>query len=208
MGFSLLLHFGFASQLSLGIVFLLSVWPKLRQPFGFMQSVIEYKILPAKVAQVFGLLLIPLEAFLVFAFLTGFLTDIALSLATLLLSAFLVAVGINLRRGRKIACACFGNASEQISLRTLVRLLLLLTITILLLAFRSMGVTQVPTLGMMIVDASAFIYLLLTTLLAVFLIQLAAWILSLPELVFLVHNLGRNQPLASTRKAADGTEIT
>lgn len=72
---SVLAHFALASQLGLGIVFLLSALPKLRRPLAFARSVVEYEILPAKVAYVFGLALIPLEAFLAIACLTGWLTD-------------------------------------------------------------------------------------------------------------------------------------
>src|SRR5688572_2451657 len=101
-------HLAFASQIALGIVFLLSVLPKLRAPFTFAESVVEYKILPAKAAYMFALILIPAEALLAISFLTGWLTSITLPLATVMLIAFLVAVGINLRRGRRISCGCFG----------------------------------------------------------------------------------------------------
>ncbi len=119
MEVSVLSHIALAAQFGLGIVFLLSALPKLRRPLPFAHSVVEYRILPAGVAYVFGLALIPLEIFLTLAFLTGWLTDVALPVATLMLIAFLVAVGVNLRRGRQIPCGCFGNVSELISPRTL-----------------------------------------------------------------------------------------
>lgn len=189
MQVSVILHFAFAFQLCLGIVFLLSVLPKLRYPLVFAQSVVEYKVLPAKVAQAFGLALIPLEAFLAIAFLTGWLTDFALPLGTVLLLLFLVAVGINLKRGRKISCGCFGNASEQISPRTLTRLLLLLGIVLLLAAFRSTGDASLPNLGTLIADGSTLTYLWLMAFLAAFLILLGTWILSLPEMIFLARQV-------------------
>src|SRR5574341_319866 len=78
MEISVLSYFALALQFSLGIVFLLSALPKLREPLAFVGGVVEYKILPAQVARVFALALIPLEAFLAVAFLTGLWTEIAL----------------------------------------------------------------------------------------------------------------------------------
>ena len=189
MDISLLAHFAFASQLSLGIVFLLSALPKLRQPLAFARSVVAYDILPVNVSYVVGIVLIPLEAFLAIAFLTSYWTSLALPLAAILLIAFFVAVGINVHRGRKIACGCFGNATEQISPRTLTRLLLLLCVVLLLAAFRSMGNSALPDLTSMTTDRSVFLYLLQTLFLAVFLILLGAWILSLPEIMLLMRHL-------------------
>lgn len=51
MKFSVLFDLAFASQIGIGIVFFLSVLPKLRRPLAFARSVVEYKILPLLVAQ-------------------------------------------------------------------------------------------------------------------------------------------------------------
>jgi hypothetical protein len=124
-----------------------------------------------------------------------------------MLIAFLVAVGINLRRGRKISCGCFGNANEQISSRTVARLLLLLTVVLLLLALRSMENTALLNLGTMMADGSTLMYLLQTAFLAASLILLASWMLSLPELVVLIRHLPWSQPITGNRKEGDGTEV-
>lgn len=188
MEISVLFHLAFASQIALGIVFLLSVLPKLLGPLTFARSVVEYKILPAKISYMFALVLIPLEALLSISFLTGWLTDIALPIATVMLITFLIAVGINLRRGRRVSCGCFGDSNKQISPRTSARLLLLLAAVLFLMAFRSIQRTPLPNLGMMIANPLAFTYFLLTAFLAVFLLLLATWILSLPELVSLARH--------------------
>ncbi len=206
MEISTLSHFAFAFQLSMGIVFLLSVLPKVRRPLAFAQRVVEYKILPAKAAQVFGLALIPLEAFLAIAFLTGLWTDIAMPLATLMLLAFIVAVGINLRRGRRISCGCFGNASEQISPRTLARLMLLLAVVLLLMASRGVAGASLPIPAAMTADLSSFIYLLQTAFLAVFLILIATWMLSLPELVPLGRNWRASRPASGNSEGRERLE--
>ncbi|HKY55672.1 MAG TPA: MauE/DoxX family redox-associated membrane protein [Anaerolineales bacterium] len=185
---SIFFHLAFAFQISLGIVFLLSVLPKVRGPLTFAQSVVEYQILPAKVAYAFALALIPLEALLAASFLTGWLTDFALPVAAMMLITFLIAVGINLRRGRRISCGCFGNSNEQISSRTSARLLLLLATVLFLIIFGSTQSTPLPNLGMMMTNPLMFTFFVLTAILAVFLLLLAIWILSLPDLVFLVRH--------------------
>jgi hypothetical protein len=184
-------HLAFALELSLGIVFLLSALPKFRQPLAFAQGVVGYKILPAGVARVFALALIPLEAFLALTFLTGWLTGIALLLAMITLLAFLFGVGINLRRGRRIPCGCFGETSEPISLRTLARLFMLLAAVLLLATYRTTGEPW-PGLGLLVTNASAasaLVYLLHTVSLAASLVLLGAWLLSLPELAVMLRSL-------------------
>lgn len=204
----LLPHLAFALQLSLGFVFLLSTLPKLRRPMEFAQSVVEYRILPAKIASIVALALIPLEAFLMVAFLTGWRTDAAFPIALVMLSIFTIAVGINIRRGRRIACGCFGSASEQISRRTLARLLVLLTVVLLLFAFRSRAGISVLNLAVLMAAGSTWIYLLQAVMLALFLILLAAWLLNLPELVFLVRTLGWTQVSADNTESQNELEAT
>src|SRR5574341_510058 len=198
MEISVLSYFALALQFSLGIVFLLSALPKLREPLAFVGGVVEYKILPAQVARVFALALIPLEAFLAVAFLTGLWTEIALPLSTVLLSLFLIAVAINLRRGRSVQCGCFGNTGELISPRTLARLLLLLIVVTFLTAFRSRSSSSLPVLARMTADMSTLIDFNQIVFLSAFLILLSAWILNLPELISLSGYLRRSQLSAKT----------
>lgn len=197
-------HFAFAIQLSLGIVFLVSVLPKLYQPLAFVRSVVDYKILPVQMASGFAMALLPLEALLAVAFLTGWMTDLALPLAIGMLIIFLIAVGINVRRGREIPCGCFGNTSERISRRTLTRLLMLIFMVLILLVYRSIRNAPLPGLVLLPTDvalASMFTYLLQTIFLAAFLLLLGAWILSLPELIGLASNFGKREPLSAGTKA-------
>lgn len=191
-----------AAQLSLGIIFLLSAIPKIRQPIAFAHNVIAYDVLPIRVAHAFALIMIPLEALLAISFLTGWLLDSALPIATIILIAFAIAVGINLRRNRKVPCGCFGDASEQISPRTLVRLLLLLVTTLLLLILRSALHIQTFTLGFLD-NTAAFTYLLLAIFLAAFFILLASWLLNLPELISLIGRQTRRRSSSSHVKAGN-----
>jgi hypothetical protein len=207
MRFSILAYFAFVSQFSLGIVFLLSALPKLRRPLAFTRSVVAYEILPDNVAYLFALILIPLEVFLAIALLTGVLTDIALLLALVLLTIFLVAIWINLKRGRRISCGCFGETSEQISPRTLARLFLLLAVVLFLVSFRNTGGASLPHLGAMTANGSTLIYLLQSVFVAVFLILLGAWMLNLPELALLVRYWRGVQLLSGDTKDRNEMEV-
>lgn len=199
-------HLAFAAQLALGIVFLLSALPKLRRPRAFVRSVAAYEILPPGVAQVFALALIPTEVALALAFLTGSLVGVALPLAAAVLLAFLVAVGINLRRGRRVTCGCFGEASEEISPRTTARLLLLLTVVLLLAAFRGARGASWPGPESPPADVSTLAYLLQVAALAAFLILLAAWLLRLPEMVAIARQLRWSRPAAGDTGGEAGVE--
>jgi hypothetical protein len=129
---------------------------------------------------------VAIECFLAFAFLTGWMTPAALLLAAATLLAFAAAVAINLRRGRRIPCGCFGGESERISGRSLVRLSMLLAAVLLLAVVPAsrVTVTTLPENGL-----SALAYLVEAGSVALFLVLAGAWLLSLPELVFTLRQL-------------------
>jgi len=187
-------HLIYAAQLSLGIVFLLSALLKMRRPHDFAKRVVEYKVLQTSIAYGLGWTLIPLEALLAMALLTSNWTVVALPLAAVLLAAFLGAVALNLARGRRIPCGCFGAESEQISTRTLVRLLLLLTVALLLVVYRSVESEPLPSIGSTVADGSAVAYAVDVAALSAFLVLLGAWALSLPELALLARHPRQLQP--------------
>src|SRR5258707_12823645 len=104
---SVLVHVIYAAQISLGIVFLLSAWPKLRHPLAFARNAIEYEVLPAPIGYIFGLVVIPVETILAITLLTGWYIDMTLPLAAGFLFAFLLGVRINLKRGGKSSMGVF-----------------------------------------------------------------------------------------------------
>jgi uncharacterized membrane protein YphA (DoxX/SURF4 family) len=184
----MLLHSIFVLQLSVGIVFLLSAFSKFLEPRQFMRTVAKYEILPAPIASLFALMLVPLEVFLAISFLTGWLIDIALPLAAVTLAVFLMAVGINLNRGRKVRCGCFGNVDEQISSRTVARLSLLVLAVLIQIIFRVASGTATPDVSQLVVSWATFVYLLLSVFLATSFVLLGAWMLNLPELISLARS--------------------
>jgi Methylamine utilisation protein MauE len=114
-------------QLALGGVFLVSSLGKARRPLAFLSGVAEYRILPIPLAYAFGAVLIPAEAFVALALLSGLAVAVALPLATGLLLVFSAAVAINLRRHRDMLCHCYGSlGGERLSARSLVQLALLI----------------------------------------------------------------------------------
>ena len=114
-------------QLALGGVFLVSSVGKARHPLAFVRGVADYEILPVPVAYAFGAALIPAEAFVALALLSGWAAGVALPLAIGLLLVFAAAVALNLRRHRDMLCHCYGSlGGERLSPRSLVQLALLI----------------------------------------------------------------------------------
>jgi hypothetical protein len=97
----------------LGCIFLISAFPKLRHPKGFILIVLEYRILPPALGRLYARLLPPLECWLALLFFTGTAIRAAGVLAAVLLLSFIVAVSVNLARGRRLDCHCFGRARQR-----------------------------------------------------------------------------------------------
>ena len=179
----------YAVQLALGAVFLVSVVGKLRRPASFRDLVVQYAILP-RFATPAAALVLAGEAFLASAFLSGRLMGFALALALALIAAFAGATAVNLRRGRKIDCGCFGAGSEEISGRTLARL----------------GVLAVAALGLSVALASgaarateaswladqgwpSVAYVVAVAGLSVFGTVVAAWLIHARELAVVIQRV-------------------
>ena len=98
---------------ALGIVFLASAVPKLRHPKGFVLAVLEYRVLPPRLSWFYAHLVPPLEFLLALLLLTGTAVRFAAVMLSMLLLSFIVAIGINLARGRNLDCHCFGKAAMR-----------------------------------------------------------------------------------------------
>jgi hypothetical protein len=195
-------HLAHALQLSLGTVFLLAAIPKARHPREFMRVVEEYRIAPQRVAGALAACTIVLESFLALAFLTGSMFEKSLALAAALLVTLTAGVAINLHRGRRISCGCFGDPAERISARSLARLMIML-----LAVFALATIDASPLTFGTIAPAgqSALASLIVNCAMAAFLTAVAIWALSLPELAFTLRRLRRTEthlPVAMTK--ADG----
>ncbi|NOK58401.1 MAG: DoxX family membrane protein [Chloroflexi bacterium AL-W] len=97
----------------LGICFLTSALGKLTDLTSFVQGTLDYRVLPGSVAKMFALALPWLELGLTALLLTGIALPVAGWVLAGLLGCFIVAVTMNLRRGRAIACNCHGIAGTR-----------------------------------------------------------------------------------------------
>lgn len=109
-----------AVRVLVALVFLTAAFGKLRHPVELQGVVANYRLLPEWAVPLFTLSLPPIEAIVAVALLfdTTRWPEIC---AALLLTLFAFAMGINLRRGRRlIDCGCFQAALRQTLSWTLV----------------------------------------------------------------------------------------
>lgn len=100
-------------SLGLALIFLASAIPKLRHPKGFILAVLEYRVLPTRLSWIYARLLPPLELLLALLLLSGTAVRSVAIVLSLLLTSFIIAIGINLVRGRNLDCHCFGKAHRR-----------------------------------------------------------------------------------------------
>ena len=113
-------------ELALAIVFAYAFATKVRHPRGFAATVRAYEILPERIAPLVAGAFILVEGGVALALVTEAAPRLTALVSTALLGIFFVALGLNVWRGHHVPCGCFGDASEQISVRSLVRVALLL----------------------------------------------------------------------------------
>lgn len=186
---ALVQQLAYAVQLGLGVVFLVAAVPKLRHPATFARTVAGYRLVPRHLIPAATAGLIAVESFLAIAFLSGWMRAVAIPLAMFILVVFAAGVTINLRRGQRIACGCFGSGEEPISARSLVRLSFLFTAVVLLAVMPASAVT-VATLAQQ--GLSGVVYLVQVGGTTCFLLLAATWLLNLPEVTFALRHLRQN----------------
>lgn len=121
---------------AMGLIFLAGAVPKLRHPRGFVLAVLEYRVLPLGLSRFYARLIPPLELLLALLLLTGTAVRAAAIVLSVLLLSFIVAIGINLVRGRDLDCHCFGRTSKRlIGWRVLLQDTALLSAAIIVLTF-------------------------------------------------------------------------
>ena len=102
-----------ALRFGLGTIFLLSGAAKLANSVEFEQVVLEYRAVPERMARAVAHLVPPVETVLGLCLLIGVLVRPFALVAAALLMAFTVAIALNLVRGRRISCGCFGTLSSR-----------------------------------------------------------------------------------------------
>lgn len=182
VGFSLGSGFGLALRLCLGVTFAYSSTSKLRDPRCFADAVITYEIAPQRIARMLGFGVLPAELLLAIAFLGGWLLVPASLIALGMIAIFAGAVVVNLRRGRRIPCGCFGDRGETISIRTVARLAFLMVGALAVLAIDVSGSHQWSVDLLVREPGGAGQYLLEIVPLGLLLALASAWVFHVPEL--------------------------
>jgi hypothetical protein len=112
-------------------------------------------------------------------------------LATIALVVFALAVTVTLRRGRRIACGCFGDA-ETVSGRSLARILLLLSGTLVVLAFDSLDRQPISAVWVMHHGAAGVLYVLQIGLVAGSMMLIASWLLRISQVISVIRTSAEN----------------
>lgn len=113
---------GYAIRFATGFLFIVAGVSKLSDRHGLETAIRNYRVLTPSLVRPVARFLPWAELFAGAALLLGIFLGVAVLLAAGALMAFSVAIAINLGRGRKVSCGCFGpGASEQISFFMLVR---------------------------------------------------------------------------------------
>ena len=106
----------FVSRVALAVVLLFAGASKIAQPRDLrVQIVRDYGILPTKLADWAGITLPYGEVGLGAALIVGFWMPFPAIVAGLVFLAFAFGMAINLARGRRIDCGCFGTPQHPIS---------------------------------------------------------------------------------------------
>ena len=150
-------------MLFVGAVLIVSGVPKVLAPRQTARDVQLYRILPTSLARAFGYGLGPIELVCGLALLAGYWAQWVALAVTILLTMFMITVGVAMLRKQNLTCSCFGLLyRERVGWKTQIRdsVLLLMSLTVFIwpssatLADRA---TNTSTLDLLGVAASAFV---------------------------------------------------
>jgi uncharacterized membrane protein YphA (DoxX/SURF4 family) len=99
-------------RLALGGIFIYSSLDKIAHPEEFARIIANYGILPDALVTLPALVLPWLELFAGLLLVAGIWTRSAAALLSLLLLAFILALGVNAVRGIDVSCGCFSTSAE------------------------------------------------------------------------------------------------
>ena len=94
-------------QLALGAIFIFAALPKIIDPPSFAHMIYNYRLLPAGLINISSLVMPWVELLCGIALVLGVWRRAALTIITILLIVFIVAISFNLGRGNAIDCGCF-----------------------------------------------------------------------------------------------------
>jgi methylamine utilization protein MauE len=197
----------YSLQLAMAGVFAFAALSKLRAPGRAARSIQDYQILPERAAPLAAGVLLLCELAIAGLLFSGYGVQIGLTLAVLTILAFLVGVLVNLHRGRRIACGCFGSRDEALSRRTVARLVVLLTVGVLCLTGHLLAGVSTPTVADVRAGDPTFRETSESILVAAFAIVAAQWLFLAKELaaIFNVRQAPFRERFSSVTGQEDGT---
>jgi len=103
------------ARVVLATVFLWAAYEKASDPYGFASSIYAYRVTPAGLSILAGLMMPAIEIAAAVALLTGFLWRGGAIILGGLLVVFIAALFQAILRGIDIDCGCFGQESSPVS---------------------------------------------------------------------------------------------
>lgn len=100
-------------QFVLAAFFVVAGFFKIADPPGFAHEIHNYGLVPGALVNAMALILPWLEVLTGLALFLGVARRSASKILAILLLVFIVALGVNLVRGRPVDCGCFGTAKVQ-----------------------------------------------------------------------------------------------
>jgi|1186.fasta_scaffold00025_4 hypothetical protein len=180
----------YSLMLSVGGLFLVSGTSKLLRPRQFAETVVQYEILPPRVARIWAAALIPIELAVGTSLVASQMPVRGAAVGLCLVFLFAAAATVNLRRGRIIECGCFGDA-RKVTGTTLARLSLLGAAFTAILLTPAMGI--VPDSGRTLLHISTIGNAVSIAALAVGWTLVGLWISEFDELKDIFRNHDRAQ---------------
>jgi len=108
-------------RVGLGIMFLVSSIPKIRQPYDFLGSVYGFEIVGPNLGLLVASVLPWLELFLGICLIGGVFISGALLITIGLSIMFGVVISSAVMRGMDISCGCFGPSQDKVNYLTIAR---------------------------------------------------------------------------------------
>ncbi|MBM3317965.1 MAG: DoxX family membrane protein [Candidatus Eisenbacteria bacterium] len=114
-GAALGLWLAWACRVALAAVFLLAAYGKILDPYALASSIYAYRVVPAGVAIVTGVVMPALEIVAALALLSGLLWRGGAVVFAAMLAVFIAGLFQAIVRGIDIDCGCFGKESSPVS---------------------------------------------------------------------------------------------
>ncbi len=191
-----------AGEIVVGLVFVRAAFPKLMHPNRFSAQVIAYGMLPRPASRAIAPVIVASEVCVAVLVLFGAANEstVGLFIGAAASCLFLVVTIWEIRRGRDIACGCFG-AEERVSGRSILRLFLLLGLIASLLAL-AVADGPLPSVATFLLDGGP--RALATALVASAILGLGKSGLALYDVVMMSSSLGPTGSRPAQRRGDEG----